>query len=127
MKHLQVLFLLFVLTIFVNCSPRIVPVERLRIDSVFIAQYQRDTVYRSDSVTIRTVADTVYKDAWRYIYRDRFLRDTVWKISCDTVPKIVEVEKKLSRMERIKLSLGEVFLWIIPFTLIVLFVKIKLL
>lgn len=109
MKHLQVFVLtLIVLTLFVNCAPKVVPVERVKIDSVFIAQYQRDTVYRQDSVIIRTIADTVYKDAWRYIYRDRIVRDTVLKVRRDTVPRVVRVEKELSTMDRIKLSLGEV-------------------
>lgn len=113
MKYLQVFLLLFVLALFVNCTPKVVPVERVKIDSVFIAQYQRDTVYRLDSVVIRTIADTVYKDAWRYIYRDRILRDTVLKVHRDTVPRVVRVEKELSRMDRIKLSLGEVALYAI--------------
>lgn len=113
MKYLQVFFLLTVLTLFVNCSPKVVPVERVKIDSVFIAQHLRDTVYRQDSVIIRTIADTVYKDAWRYIYRDRIVRDTVLKVRRDTVPRVVRVEKELSRMDRIKLSLGEVALYAI--------------
>ena len=109
MKYLQVSFLLAVLTLFVNgCAPKVVPVERVKIDSIFIAQYQRDTVYRLDSVVIRTIADTVHKDAWRYIYRDRIVRDTVLKVRRDTVPRVVRVEKELTRMEKIKLSLGEV-------------------
>ena len=109
MKYLQVFLLFFVLTLFVNgCAPKVVPGERVKIDSVFIAQYQRDTIYRLDSVVIRTVADTVHKDAWRYIYRDRIVRDTVLKVRRDTVPRVVRVEKELTRMEKIKLSLGEV-------------------
>lgn len=113
MKHLQVFLLFFVLTLFVNCAPKVVPVERVKIDSIFIAQYQRDTVYRLDSVVIRTIADTVHKDAWRYIYHDRIVRDTVLKVCRDTVPRVVTVEKELSRMDRIKLSLGEVALYAI--------------
>lgn len=114
MKYLQEILLFFVLTLFVNgCAPKVVPVERVKIDSVFIAQYQRDTIYRQDSVVIRTIADTVYKDAWRYIYRDRIVRDTVLKVRRDTVPSVVTVEKELSRMDRIKLSLGEVALYAI--------------
>ena len=108
MKSIKVFLLFFVLTLFVNCTPKVVPVERVKIDSVFIAQYQRDTVYRLDSVVIRTIADTVHKDAWRYIYRDRIVRDTVLKVRRDTVPRVVRVEKELTRMEKIKLSLGEV-------------------
>lgn len=114
MKSIKVFLLFFVLTLFVNgCAPKVVPVERVKIDSIFIAQYQRDTVYRLDSVVIRTIADTVHKDAWRYIYRDRIVRDTVLKVRRDTVPRVVRVEKELSRMDRLKLSLGEVALYAI--------------
>lgn len=105
---------LLVLTFFVNsCTTRYIPVESVKVDSVFIAQYQRDTVYRLDSVLIRAQKDTVYKDVWRYVYRDRVVRDTVYKVSRDTVPRVVKVKKDLSRMERIKMSLGEVALYAI--------------
>lgn len=113
MRSLYLLPLL-VLTFFVNsCTTRYIPVESVKVDSVFIAQYQRDTVYRLDSVLIRAQNDTVYKDVWRYVYRDRVVRDTVYKVSRDTVPRVVKVKKDLSRMERIKMSLGEVALYAI--------------
>lgn len=112
----KALFLLLPVVAFAflaSCAPKIVPVERVKIDSIFISQLHRDTVYKSDSVVIRTIADTVYKEAWRYMYRDRLVRDTVYKVQRDTVPRVVKVEKELSRMERVKLSLGEVFLWLL--------------
>lgn len=106
---------LLVLTLFVNCSTRVVPVERVKIDSIFIAQYHRDTVYKSDSVIIRAVNDTIYKDAWRYIYRDRMVHDTVTiiKVQRDSVTRYVKVEKELTRLQNVKLALGKVFLWVL--------------
>lgn len=104
---------LAVLTMFVNCSPRVVPVRQVQIDSVYISRVEHDTIRERDSIYISAVADTVFKTVYKWRYRDRVVRDTVWRMQRDTIPRVVTVEKELSRMERIKLSLGEVFLWII--------------
>lgn len=117
MKHLQVLFLLFVLTIFVNCSPRIVPVTDVRVDSVYIARVQRDTIYERDSVLVYTQADTIYKEKYRYVYRDRLVTDTLWRERCDTVNTVVEVEKRLSRIEEWQMDIGRGVMWAVPIIL----------
>ena len=117
MKQLQVLFLLFVLTIFVNCSPRIVPVTDVRVDSVYIARVQRDTIYERDSVLVYTQADTIYKEKYRYVYRDRLVTDTLWRERCDTINTIVEVEKRLSRIEEWQMDIGRGVMWAVPIIL----------
>lgn len=106
--------LFFVLTIFVNsCHTRYVPVETVRRDSVVIRQLERDSIFVADSVVVYKDADTVRTTQWHWRYRDRIVRDTVRFVRCDTIAKVVEVERELSKMERVKLSLGEVFLWVI--------------
>jgi hypothetical protein len=118
MKHLQVFVLtLIVLTIFVNCSPKIVPVTDVRVDSVYIAQYQRDTIYERDSVLVYTLADTIYKEKYRYVYRDRFVTDTLWRERGDTINTIVEVEKRLSRIEEWQMDIGRGVMWAVPIIL----------
>ena len=117
MKHLQVLFLPFVLTIFVNCSPRVVPVTDVRVDSVYIARVQRDTIYERDSVLVYTLADTIYKEKYRYVYRDRFVTDTLWRERCDTINTVVEVEKRLSRIEEWQMDIGRGVMWAVPIIL----------
>lgn len=118
MKHLQVFVLtLFVLTLFVNCSPRIVPVTDVRVDSVYIARVQRDTIYERDSVLIYAQADTIHKEKYRYVYRDRLVTDTLWRERCDTINTIVEVEKELSKVEKLKFNIGNGFLWALPIIL----------
>ena len=118
------LFTCFVLTIFVNSctTTRIVPVETVRVDSVFIAKVERDSIYQLDSVFVETKADTVFKTSLKYVYRDRIVRDTVNVVRCDTVAKIVEVEKRLSFWERAKLKTWSffaviVFIWCFIFVI----------
>ena len=110
----KALFLLFVLTFFVNCSPRVIPVERVKVDSVYIARYERDTVYKLDSVRVYTLRDTVYNDRYRYVYRDRLLRDTVYRSERDTITNVVEVERRLSAVEELEMSIGRIIMWITP-------------
>lgn len=117
MKYLQVFLPFVVLTIFVNCSPRVIPVERVKVDSVYIARYERDTVYKLDSVRVYTLRDTVYNDRLRYIYRDRLLRDTVYSCGRDTITNVVEVERRLSLLEELKMDIGNGVMWAIPFVI----------
>lgn len=115
MKYLQVLLPLIVLTFFVNaCTTRYVPVDNVRIDSVRVVQLQRDTVYEKDSVTVFVLGDTVYNTRYRYVYRDRLVRDTVQRWRCDTVTRVRRVEREFSRLERIKLDIGNGVLWALP-------------
>ena len=121
------MFLLFVLTFFVNCSPRVIPVERVKVDSVFVARYERDTVYKLDSVRVYTLRDTVYNDRYRYVYRDRLLRDTVYRSERDTITNVVEVERRLSAVEELEMSIGHGVLWAVPIILFlyILYRKLK--
>lgn len=91
-------------------------------DSVFIAKVERDSIYQLDSVFVETKADTVFKTSLKYVYRDRIVRDTVNVVRCDTVAKIVEVEKRLSFWERAKLKTWSffaviVFIWCFIFVI----------
>ena len=110
------LFLLSLLTIFVGgcTSVKYVPVETVRVDSVFVAKVERDSIYERDSLFVAVKADTVFLSRVQYRYRDRFVRDTVSVVRCDTVTKIVEVEKPLSFWQQKKLELAGIVMWVIP-------------
>lgn len=115
-----------VLTIFVNSctTTKVVPVESVRVDSVFIAKVVRDSIYERDSVFVETKADTVFKQCLKYVYRDRIVRDTVSVVRCDTVAKIVEVEKELSFWQQKKIELGAAAMWLVPLLAgIIVFIK----
>ena len=110
------LFFLSLLTIFVGgcTSVKYVPVETVRVDSVFVAKVERDSIYDRDSLFVAVKADTVFLSRVQYRYRDRFVRDTVSVLRCDTVTKVVEVEKPLSFWQQKKLELAGMVLWVIP-------------
>ena len=115
MMRLVYFFPLLVLTLFVNCAQRVVPAESVRVDSVYIARYERDTIYERDSVTIYAQSDTIHKDRYKYVFRDRVLRDTIYKSESDTVTNVVEVERDLTGIEELKMNIGNGVLWAIPF------------
>ena len=110
------LFFLSLLTIFVGgcTSVKYVPVETVRVDSVFVAKVERDSIYERDSLFVAVKADTVFLSRVQYRYRDRFVRDTVSVLRCDTVTKVVEVEKPLSFWQQKKLELAGIVMWVIP-------------
>lgn len=110
MKKLVSLFMALLLT---ACATRYVPVESVRVDSVYSTLYHRDSIFERDSIFVAVKADTVYFTKTQYRYRDRIVRDTLRVLCVDTLSRVVEVEKNLSRMEQIKMSLGEVFMWLI--------------
>ena len=130
MKHLQVLLPLVVLTFFVNaCTTRYRSADNVRIDSVRVVQLQRDTVYEKDSTVIYLLGDTVYNTRYRYVYRDRLVRDTIYKSERDTITNVVEVEKRLTKVQQLKMDIGAGVMWAVPILmavgLFVLYCKLR--
>lgn len=83
-----------------------VPVENSARDSIYITQYERDSVYHRDSVYVYKEADTVYHTRVQWRFRDRIVRDTVRVTRCDTTTVIQEVERDFTRMERLRMDVG---------------------
>ena len=122
---MRLLFILLLTLLIEGCTTtKYVPVETVRVDSIFVAKVERDSIYERDSIIVAVKADTVFKTKLIYIYRDRILRDTMNVLSCDTIIKIVEVEKPLSFWKQKKMELGSVAMWIIPLLAgIIIFIK----
>ncbi len=91
-----------------------VPVETVRTDSIFIKQYERDSIHTHDSVFVKSKADTIYINHWRTVYRDRVVRDTVFESRVDSVQNVVEVEKKLTKWQQTKMDIGAGVLYTVP-------------
>lgn len=112
--HIIVIF-----TTLMLCSCRTieyVPVEKVttKVDSIFINKVQVDSIYERDSIyfNIYTNGDTVYLNKIKYLYRyiEKLRIDTVhhWHEVNDTttITKTIEVEKKLSWWENLKIKIG---------------------
>lgn len=99
----------------VGCTTtKYVPVESVRVDSVYVARVERDSIFERDSVFVAVKADTVFFSRVQYRYRDRIVRDTLSVVQRDTITRVVEVEKKLTRNERLKMDVGGGVLWAAP-------------
>ena len=83
------------LCIFSCRSTQYVPVETVKTEYRDRVEKQRDSIYFADTIRIVEKGDTtiIYKDRYRYLYKDRFLTDTVIKRDSIPVPYPVEVVK----------------------------------
>ena len=114
---LIVIFLIAIFTAILVCScstVKYVPVETVKTDSIRVVDVQRDSIYVRDSVLIRTKADTVYVTKWRVEYREALKVDTFLVQRVDSINTVVEVEKKLTKIQQLKMDVGAGVLWAIP-------------
>ena len=105
------------------------PVETQKTDSIYIKQFERDSVYFKDSVFVHTKADTVYLNRVQFKYREIVLRDTMHIIQCDTTTVVQEVPREFTKMQMLKMNIGGGVLWAIPFVVVfllfILYCKLK--
>ena len=87
-------------------SVRYVPVESVKTDSIYINKLQVDSIYMQDSVYIKEKGDTIYEYRYRYLNRYKLLTDTMYVNRTDTIYNVVEVEKSLTKWQKVKLDLG---------------------
>lgn len=118
--------LLLIVIIVSSCrSFEYIPTETIKSDSTYHAVKHRDSIYIKDSIYIdvQRAQDTVYRyeTKWRTIYKDVFRVDTFYVTERDSIPYMVEVEKKLNRWEQVKQTIGGYAI-----LLILAFVGIKL-
>lgn len=89
---LKTLFLLLFLTTMISCktTTKIVEVPVETIKTEYIEQVKYDSIYSKDSIYIMQKGDTIYNNKVQYLYKYKYLRDTI-NIT-DTIPKIVTVK-----------------------------------
>lgn len=99
----------FMCLLFVICSCRTVkyiPVETIKVDTTYINKLQRDSIYMLDSVYVKEKGDTVLIEKYKYLYRDKLVRDTLYMAKTDSIQVPYPVEKELTRWQQIKQELG---------------------
>ena len=126
MRHLLHLLLLLACLMFTCCkATQMIPVQNISADSTYRVIRERDSIYIKDSIYIdvQRGQDTVYRyeTKWRTIYKDVLRIDTFYVTERDSIPYMVEVEKKLNRWEQVKQTIGGYAI-----LLILAFVAIKL-
>jgi hypothetical protein len=123
------LFLSGLLMIAMLCSctsVKYVPVESVKTDSIYINKVEVDSIYMQDSVYIKEKGDTIYMYKYKYLNRYKLLTDTMYVNRTDTIYNVVEVEKQLSKWQKVKLDLGGfAFGGIVVLAIIAIFALIK--
>ena len=125
---LKTLFLLLFLTTIVSCTTtKIVEVPIETIKTEYIEQVKYDSIYSKDSIYIMQKGDTIYNNKIQYLYKYKYLRDTI-NIT-DTIPKIVTVKdtqyiNQLYTWQKllIVIGIGFILYWIIK---LVIYIKSK--
>ena len=126
---LKILFFLLFLTIVISCKTTTkvveIPVETIKTE--YIEQIKYDSIYHKDSIYIMQKGDTIYNNKVQYLYKYKYLRDTI-NIT-DTIPKIVTVKdtqyiNQLYTWQKILIVIGIGFIlyWIIK---LVIYIKNK--
>lgn len=121
------------LTLFVGCKTRYIEVERVKTDSVFVSVFdtirESNTIYveieKRDSVHEREYTDSlgiVHNDRDHYIFNSKvedknrekevITQVEYIEVKGDSIPYPVVVEKELSKWEKFKLDMGELFMTI---------------
>ena len=116
---LKTLFLLLFLTTIISCTTtKIVEVPIETIKTEYIEQVKYDSIYSRDSIYIMQKGDTIYNNKVQYLYKYKYLRDTI-NIT-DTIPKIVTVKdtqyiNQLYTWQKllIVIGIGFILYWII--------------
>lgn len=128
-KILKTLFLLLFLTTIISCktTTKIVEVPVETIKTEYIEQIKYDSIYSKDSIYIMQKGDTIYNNKVQYLYKYKYLRDTI-NIT-DTIPKIVTVKdtqyiNQLYTWQKLLMIVGIGFIlyWIIK---LVIYIKNK--
>lgn len=97
------------LVIVCSCrTVKYVPVETIKVDTTYINKLQRDSIYQHDSIYVKDNGDTVTIFRNRYLYHDRYLKDTVYQSFCDTVTQYYSVEKELTSWQKAQIAIGKI-------------------
>ena len=128
-RILKILFFLLFLTIVISCKTTTkvveIPVETIKTE--YIEQIKYDSIYHKDSIYIMQKGDTIYNNKVQYLYKYKYLRDTINII--DTIPTIVTVKdtqyiNKLYTWQKLLMTVGIGFVlyWIVR---LVIYIKTK--
>lgn len=133
MEHYRILMfkiLLFVdILLLTSCktTTKIVEIPIETIKTEYIEQIKYDSIYHKDSIYIMQKGDTIYNNKIQYLYKYKYLRDTI-NIT-DTIPKIITVKdtqciNQLYTWQKLLIVIGMGFIlyWIVK---LVIYIKSK--
>lgn len=93
--------ILLMILLMLGCkSVKYIPVETIKTKTEFVDRFKTDSVYVRDSVFVLVKGDTVIKDRWRTVYKEVYVRDTIFRQDTIREPYPVEVVKEKYRVPK---------------------------
>lgn len=106
MRTLVYILIILLTTAICSCrSVQYVPVESVKVDSVYLSKVMRDSVYIKDSVSI-VKGDTIREYRYKYIYKYKDIVDTVYSEKVDSIRVPYPVEAQLTKWQKFKQIVG---------------------
>lgn len=110
-RAVAVLTILVLVCILSGCrSTKVIPEERIvyKTDTLWRTEVRKDSVYIENTDTFLIKGDTVREIRWRARYVTKMLTDTLYKTKTDSIvlTRRVEVEKSLTRWQKVKMKVG---------------------
>lgn len=107
MRMIKAILIILLMSAIWSCrTTEYVPVEIVKTDTTYLNKVQRDSIYQQDSIYILDRGDTVLITKTKYLYKDRVVRDTVYKSRVDSIQVPYPVERKLTKWEQFRLDVG---------------------
>ena len=90
----KLLFLAAIATMLYSCkSVKYIPVETTKIE--YRDNFVRDSIFRYDSVFVRDKGDTLILERYKYLYKNRIVKDSIFINDTIRDPYPVEVVKQV--------------------------------
>lgn len=100
-------YLAWLLYFLVACTPyRYTPVEVVAETRELGDHMRKDSIYIRDSIVVREKNDTIFKDVIRYEYIYKFIKDTVFTHTSDSITNTVEIERNFTKWETACMNTG---------------------
>lgn len=128
---LIVMIVLSLVLLLTSCKhTEYVTVEKVRIDTTYITNHQRDSIWLHDSIHVAEKGDTVKIEKWHTKYVEKQVHDTLYKAKVDSVPVPYPVpeyiEKNLTWWQQTRIHIANILLYLLGFGLLFMIVKKKL-
>lgn len=104
-----VYFLIILLTLAIwlsSCRTKYVPIESVQTEIEYRDRWQRDSIHVHDSIVIQSNGDTIFRDRWHTLYKDRLLRDTTYIYRTDSIQVPYPIERELTWWQSVKQETG---------------------
>lgn len=129
LRYWWVVVIAILVLLLASCRTTYVPVDNVVTEVVKEFAIQHDSIFVYDSIFVREANDTVYLTKLRVEFREALRVDTLHIVERDSINHIVEVEKKLTKMQELKMDVGTGVLYAVPILiavgLFVLYRKLK--